>query len=85
MTSDLCPPAPRAVVPPIFHLRPSNRYVGRRIGESNEVLAADLLRCPRARTAADYRDLVELLDRVTDKAGEDEVIRLLRSWTSFEC
>ena len=23
-------------------------------------------------TAADYRDLVELLDRVTDKVGEDE-------------
>ncbi len=27
---------------------------------------------PISHTAADYRDLVELLDRVTDKVGEDE-------------
>ncbi len=32
-------------------------------------------------TDADYRELVELLDRVTDEVGEDEIIRLLRSWT----
>jgi len=35
-------------------------------------------------TDADYRDLVELLDRVTDKVGEDESHRLLPSWTSWE-
>jgi hypothetical protein len=33
----------------------------------------------------DYRELVELLDRVTDEVGEDKIIRSLRSWTCWEC
>jgi len=106
MTSDLCPPAPRAVVP--WSVVRSSGWLGSLLLAFSldlpssisdfltDMSVAELEKVTKAwppishgvrvpHTAADCRDLVELLDRVTDKVGRTKVIRLLRSWTSLEC
>jgi hypothetical protein len=37
------------------------------------------------RNDGNYQELVQLLDRVTDEVGEDEIIRRLRQWMCSEC